>query len=35
MLMMFHVSAAAGQEASGSSDRPAEQQTAENQPGAE
>lgn len=34
-LMKFHVSAAAGQEASGSSDRPAQQQTAENQPGAE
>lgn len=35
MLMIFDVSAAAGQEASGSSDRPAAKQTAENQPGAE
>lgn len=35
MLMVFNVSAAAGQEASGSSDRPAEPQTAENQPGAD
>lgn len=35
MLMVFDVSAATGQEASGSSDRPAEPQTTENQPGVE